>query len=52
MTVAAIISLFFGLRSIATLVAIRSGHLRRKSWMSTDPPLPTLQAFSPRRRIS
>jgi hypothetical protein len=52
MTVASIISLFFGLRSIATLVAVRSGHLRRKSWMSADPPLPTLRAISPGRRIS
>ncbi len=46
-----IISLFFGLRSIAMLVAVRSvtcAASRGCRWIS---PLPPLRAFSPRRRL-
>ncbi len=52
MTVASIISLFVGLRSLASLVAVRSGHLRRRSWALVDPPLRQVRSVAPRKHVT
>jgi hypothetical protein len=52
MTVGAIISLFFALRSIAFLFATRAGHLRRKHGPDPGPQLPRMPNWRPERRIS
>lgn len=51
MAVGALISLFFGLRSIAYLFAIRSGLLRRPTDPGVDPILPQLTNWRPDRRL-
>lgn len=51
-TVGSIISLFFGLRSIAFLFATRAGHLRRTSGPDPGPQLPRMPNWRPERRIS
>lgn len=50
MTVGSIISLFFGLRSIAFLFATRAGHLRRETDPDPGPQLPSLPNWRPDRR--
>lgn len=49
-TVSAMIVVFLGLRSLIYLIAIRSGHLRRRP--AADPSLPTLSDWRPGRRIA
>ncbi len=51
MAVGALISLFFGLRSIAYLFAVRSGLLRRPTDPGVDPILPQLTNWRPDRRL-
>jgi hypothetical protein len=52
MTVGSIISLFFGLRSIAYLFGTRAGYLRRPSPTDMGPPLPQLTGWRPGRRYT
>ncbi len=52
MTVGSIISLFFGLRSIAYLFATRAGHLRRRQNHEPGPQLPRMPNWRPERRVS
>jgi len=49
MTVGAILMLFFALRSVASLVAVRAGHLRRRD-DGLSPPFPTMPHWQPSRR--
>lgn len=49
MTAGAILMLFFALRSVAYLVAVRAGHLRRRD-DDLSPPLPTMPHWQPSRR--
>jgi len=51
LTVSSMILLFLGLRSLIYLVAIRSGHLRRRNDAS-DPILPALPGWKPGRRLA
>ena len=51
MAVGALISLFFGMRSIAYLFAVRSGLLRRPTDPGVDPTLPQLTNWRPDRRL-
>lgn len=50
MTIGAMILLFFGLRSFAYLVAVRAGHLSRKSPVASYPQLPRMPQLQPARR--
>jgi hypothetical protein len=51
MAVGALISLFFGLRSIAYLFAVRAGLLRRPTDPDDGPPLPQLANWRQDRRL-
>jgi hypothetical protein len=52
MAAGALIFLFFGLRSIAYLLATRSGHLRRETDPDPGPQLPRMPYWRPERRIT
>lgn len=49
-TVGALLLIFFAVRSLIYLVAIRAGYLRRRSGMDLWPQLPQMPDWQPRRR--
>lgn len=50
LTISSMIVLFLGMRSLVSLIAIRSGHLRRREDAST-PSLPSMPDWRPGRRV-